>query len=127
MPVVRRPRWRDWPGCSIGANCILSSSSSLSIGDNALVASCAYILAGGQHSFDRIDTPIIAQEMVSKGGVTIGSNSWLGARVTILDGVRIGDHAIVGACSLVNRDVPDYHIAYGLPAKPVKDRRNNNL
>jgi acetyltransferase-like isoleucine patch superfamily enzyme len=111
------------PGCSIGANCILSSSSTLTAGDNLLMASCTYVIAGGQHTFERTDIPIISQGMESKGGVSIGKNVWVGARVTILDGTRIGDNAVIGACSLVNKDIPDYAVAYGIPAKPVKDRR----
>ncbi len=111
------------PGSSIGANCIFSSSSKLEVGDNLLMASCGYIIAGGQHLFEQTDTPIISQGMTSKGGITIGKNVWIGARVTVLDGTRIGNDAIIGACSLVNKDVPDYYIAHGIPAKPIKDRR----
>lgn len=113
------------PGSSIGANCIFSSSSALSAGENLLVASYAYIIAGGQHSFDRSDIPLISQGMVSRGGISIGDNVWIGARVTILDGSRIGDNAILGACSLVNRAIPDFAVAHGIPAKPVRDRREN--
>ena len=110
-------------GTSIGANCIFSSASSLTAGENLLVASCTYVMAGGQHSFERLDVPLISQGMVSKGGISIGDNVWIGARVTILDGTRIGDNAIIGACSLVNKSVPDWAIAYGIPARPMRDRR----
>lgn len=114
------------PGCSIGANCIFSSSSVLEVGENLLMASCGYIIAGGQHTFKRVDLPIIAQGMTSKGGISIGDNVWIGARVTMLDGVRVGDNAVIGACSLVNRDIPDYAIAHGIPARPIRDRRETN-
>ena len=110
-------------GAGIGANCILASSSTLDIGENLLMASCVCVLAGGQHAFDRTDLPIGEQGMVSKGGITIVANVWIGTRATVLDGVRIGDNAIIGACSMVNKDIPDYAIAYGTPAKKVTDRR----
>jgi len=110
-------------GCNIGSNCHLSSISSLRVGENLLMASFCFVTAGGHHSFDRTDVPISAQGMVSRGGVSIGRDVWIGAHVTILDGVRIGDNAIIGACSMVNRDIPPYAIAYGIPAKAVRDRR----
>ncbi|MCX6354564.1 MAG: DapH/DapD/GlmU-related protein [Candidatus Aureabacteria bacterium] len=110
-------------GSGIGSNCMLASSSTIESGENLLMASYVCILAGGEHSFDRVDLPIVSQGMFSKGGVSIGSDVWIGTRVTILDGVRIGDHAVIGACSMVNKDIPDYAVAYGTPAKRVKDRR----
>jgi acetyltransferase-like isoleucine patch superfamily enzyme len=110
-------------GAGIGANCVLASSSRLDIGENLLMGPCVSVLAAGQHIFDRVDVPIVAQGMASKGGVTIGKNVWLGIRATVLDGVHIGDSSIIGACALVNKDIPEYAIAYGTPAKAIKDRR----
>jgi acetyltransferase-like isoleucine patch superfamily enzyme len=112
-------------GSGVGANCVLASTSRLDVGENMLMASCVCVIAGGQHAFDRTDLPIVEQGMVSKGGIAIGANVWIGTRVTVLDGVRIGNDAIIGACSMVNKDIPDYAIAYGAPAKMVKDRRED--
>ncbi|MDD5556766.1 MAG: acyltransferase [bacterium] len=113
------------PGGSIGSHCILSSISSLEIGPNLLMASSCFVTAGGGHAFDRLDVPVAAQGMVSRGGVVIGENVWIGAHAVILDGVRIGDNAVIGACALVNRDIPACAVAYGIPARPVRDRRDN--
>jgi acetyltransferase-like isoleucine patch superfamily enzyme len=110
-------------GCNIGSNCILASISTLEIGNNLLMASNCFVTAGGQHVYDRTDLPVYSQGMISRGGITIGDNVWIGAHVTILDGISIGDNAIIGACSLVNKDIPPFAIAYGIPAKPVRDRR----
>ncbi|NUN11693.1 acyltransferase [Candidatus Micrarchaeota archaeon] len=52
--------------------------------------------------------------------VVIEKNVYLGANVTIMPGVRIGEGAVVGACSLVNKDVPPYTVVAGVPAKPIK-------
>ncbi len=52
--------------------------------------------------------------------VVIEKNVYLGANVTIMPGVRIGEGAVVGACSLVNKDVPPYTVVVGVPAKPLK-------
>jgi acetyltransferase-like isoleucine patch superfamily enzyme len=112
-------------GCCVGSLSILSSSSTLTIGENTLIASCNYLIAGGQHAFEQVNVPIASQGMISKGGINVGNNVWIGARGTVLDGCSIGDNAIIGACSLVNKSIPDYAIAYGVPAKMTRDRRDN--
>ncbi|HQM51836.1 MAG: acyltransferase [Candidatus Aureabacteria bacterium] len=111
-------------GAGIGSHSILASTSSLVAGEHLLLAPASCIIAGGQHAFARADVPIVAQGMISKGGVSIGDDVWIGSRATILDGVKIGAHAIVGACALVNKEIPAYAIAYGVPAKQVGDRRH---
>lgn len=52
--------------------------------------------------------------------VTIGDRVWLGANVTVLPGVTIGDYAVIGAGAVVNRDIPAYALAVGVPAKVIK-------
>ena len=111
-------------GGGIGSQCILASSSALTIGENLLMASCVCAFAGGEHAFDRTAPPVVAQGMVSKGGISIGDDVWIGTRATLLDGVRIGDHAVIGACSLVNKPIPPFAVAYGIPAKQAGDRRS---
>ncbi|PCE62606.1 hypothetical protein B7P33_18410 [Sediminicola luteus] len=54
--------------------------------------------------------------------IEIGNDVWIGARVTILDGVKIGDGAIIASGSLVNRDIEPYTIVGGIPAKEIKKR-----
>lgn len=56
------------------------------------------------------------------GNVKIGNNVWIGGRVIILKGVEIGDNVVIGAGSVVTRDVPDYAIVAGNPAKVIKNR-----
>ncbi|MHB0999887.1 MAG: acyltransferase [Armatimonadota bacterium] len=107
---------------NISANCMLISESSLSIGKNVLIAGLTYIIAGGNHGIDRTDIPIIRQPVVQRGGVRIEDNVWLGANVTVLDGVTIGRDSIIGAGAVVTRDIPEFSIALGVPAKVVKSR-----
>lgn len=54
--------------------------------------------------------------------ISVGSHVWFGHRVIVLPGVSIGDHAIVGAGAVVSKDIPDYGVAVGNPAKVVKIR-----
>lgn len=62
-----------------------------------------------------------------KGDTVVGNDVWIGQHATILPGVRIGDGAIVGARSVVSRDVPPYAIVAGNPARPVRRRFDDAL
>lgn len=59
----------------------------------------------------------IHDDVNSKGSIKIGNDVWIGANTTVLSGVSIGDGAIIGANSLVTRDLPPYSISFGQPAK----------
>jgi len=113
--------------CNIGANCMLISETRLTLGNNVLIAGMCYIIAGGTHGFDRTDVPVVQQPIVSKGGVTFEDNCWIGANVTVLDGVTIGRDSIVGAGAVVTRSIPEFAIAIGVPAKVVKLRKETEL
>jgi acetyltransferase-like isoleucine patch superfamily enzyme len=63
--------------------------------------------------------PIRKQPVRSRGGIVIGDEAWLGVGVIVLDGVRIGAGAVVGAGSVVAHDVPDSAVAQGVPARVV--------
>jgi acetyltransferase-like isoleucine patch superfamily enzyme len=68
------------------------------------------------------DKPIRKQPLETKGGIVIDDDAWLGFGVIVLDGVRIGKGAVIGAGSVVTHDVPDNAIAAGVPARVVKMR-----
>lgn len=106
---------------NIGFNCVISSLSSIVIKKNHLMAAFCY-LVGGDHDSDRTDIPVLFQGRSSKG-ISIDENVWLGAGVAVLDGVNIGRDTIIGAGAVVNKDVQEYAIAAGLPAKFMWDRR----
>jgi len=111
-------------GVSIGNNCIVHSidESSVKIGDNVVIAAYCYIVGGGNYHSERLDMPIALQGTYSKGGIEIGDGVWLGASVKVLDGVRVGKDSIIGTGAVVNRDVPDFAVAVGAPAKVIKSR-----
>lgn len=105
---------------NISFNCAIYSASSVVIEENVLVAAYTFFIGGG-HTFTEKDKPVIEQESISKG-IRIGKNSWIGADVSILDGVKIGEDVIVGAGAVVTKDIPNSTIAAGIPAKIIKNR-----
>lgn len=107
---------------NIGTICHIASTSKTVIGKHVLIAAYCYI-GGANHRIDRTDIPIIQQGLVSKGGVIIGDDVWIGADVKINDGVKIGNGAVIGVGSVVTKDIPEYSIAYGVPAKVRGQRR----
>ena len=108
-------------GVNISSYCRIATQSKVEIGESTLIAAYCYI-GPGNHKIEGSDVPIIEQGMDSGGGVRIGSDCWLGTRATILDGVTIGDHAVVGAHSLVTQDVPEGAIVGGTPARILRYR-----
>ncbi len=105
----------------IGCNTVISSCAGISIGKSVLIAGNCYI-GGGRYVSDRLDIPMMEQGVYSKGKVVIKDGTWLGAGATVLDGVQVGEGCIVGAGAVVTKDLPDYAIAVGVPAKVIKMR-----
>ena len=68
------------------------------------------------------DQPMNVQPLLSKGGIVVEDDVWLGYGVIVLDGVRIGRGAVIGAGSVVNQDIPSGSIAVGVPVRVVKNR-----
>jgi len=109
----------------IGANCILATDSLLEIGDDALIAAFCYLIAGGNHRFDRTDVPINQQGFQSRGGIVLENDVWLGSHCAVQDGVRIGHGSIVGAHAMVNKSIEPLVIAWGVPAVKQRSRETN--
>ena len=91
------------------------SLGKIEILERATVAQEAY-LCTGTHNFQDPSFQLITKP------ITIGKNAFIGARAMILPGVSIGDHAIVGAMSVVSKDVPDHQIVAGNPAKKIAEK-----
>jgi acetyltransferase-like isoleucine patch superfamily enzyme len=110
-------------GVNISYNCAVFSASSVRVGAATLLAAYSYLVGGG-HDFDRPDLPVVQQARPSKG-IDVGSGGWLGAGAIVLDGVTIGSSAIVSARAVVTKDVPDFAIVAGAPARFIRDRRQH--
>ncbi len=116
--VAKNANIRIADGVNISSSCRIASESKISIGASTLIAAYVYI-GPGNHQLNEHGQVLNDQPMEIKGGVEIGKNVWIGTRATILDGVKIGDGAIIGAHSLVKSDVPANCIAVGTPAKII--------
>ncbi len=111
----------------LGAHCILHAvdTSPVNIEDHVVIGPKVYLAAGGNYHFDRTDIPIGQQGIDCKGGIRIGRNCWIGANTVILDGVSLGNDVIVGAGSVVAKDLPSWSVAAGNPAKIIRMRTDS--
>ena len=101
-------------GTFVGAKGLVTIGSDAMIGPQCVIVS-------ENHVFDEIERPI-REQGVSRIGVAIGSDCWLGAGVRVLDGVKIGTGAVVGAGAVVIHDIAARAVEAGIPAKPLRTR-----
>lgn len=92
--------------------------------DNDVMMGQNVLIIGGTHQFERTDIPMNHQGANPKTSHVIGDDVWIGNRITILPNVRrIGNGAILGACAVITKDVPEYAIVAGNPAKIIRYRK----
>ena len=109
---------------NIGSNCVVGYNNhfvaikSVVIGDGVLTANNVYI-ADNSHHYEDIARPIVEQGTKFIREVVIGSGAWLGENVCVI-GASVGKNSVIGANSVVTRDVPDFCVAVGAPAVVVK-------
>lgn len=129
----------------IGANSrvIISTSfnnigSHIKIGDNVGIGEFAYLGGGGgleignnciigqylschpeNHNFENPEQ-LIREQGVTRKGIKIGNNCWIGAKVTVLDGVTIGDNCVIAAGAIITKSMPPNSVIGGVPAKVIK-------
>lgn len=83
------------------------------------------VVVGGDHRIDVPGVPSIFAGRPAALETVIGDDAWIGCRVIILNGVQIGEGAVVGAGAVVVKDVPPFEIHGGVPAKKIRDRFQN--
>lgn len=116
-----------------GRNIVMGKMSQLGIDckvENDLVMG-DYVLMGPEvviysssHEYKDIATPIMLQGAKEIKPVHIGNDVWIGLRSVIMPGVTIGSHVIIGSGAVVTKDVPDYAVVGGVPAKVIRYRDN---
>ena len=107
-------------GTSIQPYAHIAAAGRLEIGRNVLMGSRVFI-TDHDHLFDDPLLPI-GEQALSVAPVQIGDFVWLGENVVVLKGVTIGHHAVIGANSVVTRDIPPFAVAAGVPARVIRQR-----
>jgi maltose O-acetyltransferase len=111
---------------SIGNNSSLGDNARLlgeiTIGDNVMMGPDVAIMTYNHGSAD-VTRPMIEQGVTPIDPVVIGDDVWIGMRVMILPGVKVASHSIIAAGAVVTKDVPEWAIVGGNPAKVIKSRK----
>lgn len=103
-------------------NCRLQCIDRIEIGDGVMLAGNIFItdhFHGDTSLFD--ERPPAKRNLYSKGPVIIGESVWIGEGAVIMPNVKIGKHAIIGANAVVTKDVEEYSVVAGIPAKAIKN------
>lgn len=117
--------WRVFPDLVIGENSGIGEYSKIMpgviIGDNVMMGPKCFFCTRN-HEYTRTDIPMIQQGFQEQRPIKIGNDVWIGQNVIILPGVTVGNGCIIGAGAVVTKNVPDYAIVGGNPAKILKYR-----
>jgi acetyltransferase-like isoleucine patch superfamily enzyme len=110
-------------GVLLGPYVSIAGPGHIKIGKSCMIAAKSGIYANN-HIFTDL-TVDIALQGVTREGIVIEDDCWLGHGVTVLDGVTIGKGSVIGAGSVVTKDIPPYSVAVGVPARVIKNRQAN--
>lgn len=113
--------------CNFGAWNHITCINKISIGDGFLSGKWVTITdnSHGRTTIDDVNIMPTLRKVYSKGPVVIGRNVWVGDKATILPGVTIGNGVIIAANSVVTKDIPNFCVVAGNPAKIIKKINNN--
>lgn len=92
--------------------CLMMSAGGITLDDGAMIAANVQLISNNHDLYER--------QIITCKPIHIGKNVWVGAGATILPGVTVGDNAVIGAASVVTRDVPSDTIVAGNPAKIIR-------
>lgn len=106
----------------IGPFTVILGGSGVYIDKNVMIAPHC-VIAAGNHDYMQLEVPMRFAGSLSKGPIYIEEDVWISANCTISDNVRIKKGAVVGANSFVNKDVNEYDIVGGVPAKVIGNRK----
>lgn len=106
-------------GVQINENLEISCNNFIEIGENVLIGRNVFI-GDNIHNYEQINRPVINQGLSNGGKIIIEDDCWIGTGVCILKDVVIGKHSVIGANSVVTKNVPPYSVSAGIPAKVIK-------
>lgn len=115
----------EWGGITLGDNSSFGYGSVIGgntkVGKNVMIGS-EFMTIPRNHKTDRLDIPMIEQGFTKPTNIVIDDDVWIGNRVMILAGVHVHSHSIIAAGAVVTKDVPEYAVVGGVPAKVIKYR-----
>ena len=104
-------------------NCVILDCAKVTFGDNVFVGpNCCFATA--EHPLDETERN---RGLETARPIQVGNSVWFGAGVTVLPGVTIGDNVVIGAGSIVTKDIPSHVIAVGNPARVIRSLENSGL
>lgn len=104
----------------IGANCEFNIKKKITVGNNTLIASgCKFI----DHDHGKVKYELMRIQYGPEAEITIEEDVWIGVNAIVLKGVTIGKGAVIAAGAIVNKNVPNYQIWGGIPAKKIGERK----
>ena len=106
-------------GCFLNIGTMVACQDEVTIGDHVMFANGCFV-SDASHRFDDRSMPVTWQGFTSKGPTRVGDNVWCGANVVITSGVTVGERCVIGANSVVTRDLPPRTIAVGAPARAIR-------
>jgi acetyltransferase-like isoleucine patch superfamily enzyme len=114
-----RARVRIGAGTFLNMGVMVAAERLVEIGEHCMLANGCFV-TDSSHRYDDPELPVPWQGFVSKGPTRIGDNCWLGTNVVVTSGVTIGERCVIGAGSIVTRDLPPFSVAAGVPAKVLR-------
>ena len=120
--IIRAPKEKVILGeySHIGPHSVVLGAGGVMIGKYVMISPHC-VFAAGSHQYQQVGTPMLNATDYDSGPIVIEDDVWIGANCTITDGVRIGEGAVIGANSVVNKDVEPYDIVAGCPC--CQDRK----
>jgi acetyltransferase-like isoleucine patch superfamily enzyme len=112
-------RIRIGQGTFLNLGVMIASAELVEVGEHCMFANGCFV-TDADHRFDDPSRPVPWQGFTSQGPTRVGDNVWCGAHVVITGGVTVGERCVIGANSVVTRDIPPFSIAAGAPAKVLR-------
>lgn len=112
-------RVRIGAGTFLNQGVMVAAQQLVEIGAHCMLANGCFV-SDASHRYDDPELPITWQGFDSRGPTRIGANCWLGAHVVVTSGVSIGERCVIGAGSVVTRDVAPFTLAAGAPARAIR-------
>lgn len=106
-------------GTDINTYTRIESASMVEIGENVLIGPNVYI-SDRSHQYQDINIPIKMQGYYTRGNLKIGNGTWIGIHACVIGNVEVGIGCVIGANAVVTKDIPDYCVVVGNPARIVK-------